>query len=187
MVKDLQIEDFRDGDIIGLGKNGRCFKITESEGDLIAKDKDGHGDTLKNILTGCEKNLNNIYNRIGLFGNSNEYPDLLYDFNFEVKEEESPLEFIICSSIWFDDEKRHLNQPKNIKSGYVISGRRHHDCFKTLEIISRRNHDLLNQEKEQGFLTNENRFVDREEAASIAYKYNQISEEKDRLHSEDLY
>lgn len=42
-------------------------------------------------------------------------------------------------------------------------------------------------EYEQGFLTNKNRFVGREEGAIIAFDANQIDEEKQTLFSEDLY
>jgi hypothetical protein len=33
-------------------------------------------------------------------------------------------EYIICSAIWFRDGKKYEMQPKNIESGFVISGRR---------------------------------------------------------------
>lgn len=39
----------------------------------------------------------------------------------------------------------------------------------------------------QGFLTSQNKFVDREEAAIIAFNMKQIVEEKKTLYSEDLY
>ena len=42
-------------------------------------------------------------------------------------------------------------------------------------------------EYEQGFLTNKNRFVGREEAAIIAFDAKQIEQEKKTLFSEDLY
>jgi hypothetical protein len=45
---------------------------------------------------------------------------------------------------------------------------------------------LMNTE-EQGFLTNTDRFVSREEAAKIAFESGQITEETTRLFSEDLY
>lgn len=186
MVKDLNIEDFRDGDIFGLSKNGRCFRVTEKDGELIALDKNGHGDKLELVLSECKEWINNIYNRLGLFGNSNEDPDILYEFGFKVREEKNP-EYIICSAIWFDDDKKHIHQPKNITSGYIIAGHRHHNCFETLGVISDRNEKLLKYEKEQGFITNNNFFVDRKEAAEIAYKSNQIKEIKKELYSEDLY
>lgn len=39
----------------------------------------------------------------------------------------------------------------------------------------------------QGFITTKNRFVDRKEAAEIAYSAGQIASPKDELYSEDLY
>jgi hypothetical protein len=42
-------------------------------------------------------------------------------------------------------------------------------------------------EYEQGFLTNTNRFVDREEAAQIAFDSGQIKQHTITLYSEDLY
>ena len=42
-------------------------------------------------------------------------------------------------------------------------------------------------ESEQGFLTNKNRFVDREEAGQIAFNAGQTDELKRTLYSEDLY
>jgi hypothetical protein len=39
----------------------------------------------------------------------------------------------------------------------------------------------------QGFLTNKNRFVDRQEAGIIALKAKQIDTETQMLYSEDLY
>lgn len=42
-------------------------------------------------------------------------------------------------------------------------------------------------EYEQGFLTNDNRFVERAEAAEIAFKSGQIKVEKTYLFSEDVW
>lgn len=39
----------------------------------------------------------------------------------------------------------------------------------------------------QGFLTSKGRFVDRKEAAKIAFSAGQISDQKEELYSEDLY
>ena len=96
-------------------------------------------------------------------------------------------EFIICAAIWFDDGKEHPHQPKNIESGFVISGRRHHNCFITLAITTNRDNARLYYERDQGFITNKDRYVGREEAALIAYTANQTNELKNRLFSEDLY
>ena len=39
----------------------------------------------------------------------------------------------------------------------------------------------------QGFMTSQNRFVDRKEGGEIAFKAKQTSELKTKLYSEDLY
>ena len=96
-------------------------------------------------------------------------------------------EYITCSAIWFDDGEKHIFEPVNIETGFVVSGHRHHNCFNTMKILSNDIHTHVNFKKEQGFLTNLNRFVDREEAAKIAYKAGQINTQITRLYSEDLY
>lgn len=48
-------------------------------------------------------------------------------------------------------------------------------------------HTRFRDTEVQGFLTTKNRFVDRKEAAVLAYSAGQISEPKEELYSEDLY
>ncbi|RZK62258.1 MAG: hypothetical protein EOO95_15280 [Pedobacter sp.] len=115
------------------------------------------------------------------------------------------VEYILCASIHFDDGKKHDGQPDNIATGFVICGRRHHNCYQTLQsigvalgisddeivknLINRTNRD------HQGFVTNLNRHVGRQEAWNIAKANNQIkwgleaSENGDesQLISENLY
>ena len=100
-------------------------------------------------------------------------------------------EYILCSAIWFDDGiTTYIHQPKNIKSGFVVCGRRHHNCFTIkamLQGVGRTNY--INEV--QGFLTNKDRFVDRQEAMIIAVLANQIIERTgsrpDTLYSEDVW
>jgi hypothetical protein len=103
-------------------------------------------------------------------------------------------ERIICSAIWFDDSNNHVHQPINIKSGFVICGMRHHNCFTTLSVLSDYDFKKVTEFKKgminhevQGFITTKNRFVDREEAAIIAFNSGQISVQIEKLFSEDLY
>lgn len=96
-------------------------------------------------------------------------------------------EHILCSAIWFDDGKEYIFQPYNIKTGLVLCGWRHGCIFPQIGGLVKERQELGIYEKEQGFLTNLNRFVDREEAAIIALKAGQITEEIKRLYSEDLY
>jgi hypothetical protein len=96
-------------------------------------------------------------------------------------------ERIICAAIWFDDGRDYVHQPKNISSGFVIAGMRHHNCFNTVSILTADIEHHTQYEKEQGFITTHNRFVDREEGAKIAYDAGQIKIELKKLFSEDLY
>ena len=98
------------------------------------------------------------------------------------------MEKILCAAIWYkEDDKVYVHQPKNINYGYVWCGRRHHN------IINLR-YSLLNEPTRsdtsvQGFLTNQDRFVDRVEANKIAIEADQVYGNKigDELISEDLY
>jgi len=98
-------------------------------------------------------------------------------------------EYIICAAIWFKDGKMHVHQPKNISSGLVITGRRHHNCYATMGSL---NADPLYKSCEytQGFLTNYDKFVDRKEAFKIAVLAGQCEGSLDSnssLISEDIY
>lgn len=99
-------------------------------------------------------------------------------------------EYIICAAIHFDDGNVHVHQPKNIDTGFVVAGWRHHNCFATLAIISKKTTKQKEFAQVQGFLTNTGRFVDREEGAKIALGCKQIARlnyGKNILYSEDLY
>lgn len=110
-------------------------------------------------------------------------------------------EFIICAAIHFNDGKQHEGQPKNIDSGFVVSGRRHHNCYALLEAIAvsigfEERIRLVIEKADrdhQGFLTSTDRFVLRKEALVIALANNQVMHtmHKDNIDgiliSEDLY
>lgn len=95
--------------------------------------------------------------------------------------EQSP-EYILSAAIHFNDGKVHVHQPKNIETGFVITGRRHHNVYSTLAALA----DSLGMEERikvlldkaspdvQGFITNLDRFVGRAEAYEIALKANQV-------------
>ena len=99
-------------------------------------------------------------------------------------------EYIICAATWFDDEIDRELPELNGKTGYVIAGRRHSNVAFTISVLSP-NGAIRRQPKEvDGFLTNKNRFVDRKEAADIAFKAGQIAQPTTHplgLYSEDLY
>lgn len=109
--------------------------------------------------------------------------------------QDKELEYILCAAIWFVNGKKYPFQPTNIEEGIVLCGHRHGCIFQQwaffntelvhLNVSGRQ--ELGFYEKEQGFLTNLNRFVNREEAAHIAFHAGQTQEKLVRLFSEDLY
>jgi hypothetical protein len=100
-------------------------------------------------------------------------------------------EYILCAANHYDDGKEMTHGPKNIESGFVICGRRHHNCIsmfaKMVGFPYDENAHALMRTERQGFLTNTDRFVEREEAAQIAFEAGQIKQHKIVLFSEDLY
>ena len=99
--------------------------------------------------------------------------------------------YVICAAIWFKDGNKYSHQPRNVDSGLVVCGRRHHNCFLTaFEQNGGKKIEGLNEVNEravQGFLTSDDRFVDRKEGGQIAFDAGQTAELKDCLFSEDLY
>lgn len=104
-------------------------------------------------------------------------------------------EYILCAAIWYKDIelKKEIPQvlPKNCDRGLVVLGHRHGQAMWTMSCLTGLRTCEFGEdcsgEHEQGFLTNTNRFVDREEGAKIAFNTGQINEETTRLFSEDLY
>jgi hypothetical protein len=101
---------------------------------------------------------------------------------------------ILCAAIWYKElpllkpevlEPRGFS-PYNVDKGIVFCGWRHSNCiYQKVAVTGLR--DSESGENVQGFLTSDNRFVDREEGAVIALNAGQIKEQKKRLFSEDLY
>lgn len=92
-------------------------------------------------------------------------------------------EYITCAAIHFEDGRKYEHQPKNINSGFVIAGHRHHNVYAIkMSLI-----DYIAKSDTQGFITSRDRFVDRKEAGAIAFQAGQISKETECLFSEDLY
>lgn len=95
-------------------------------------------------------------------------------------------EYIICSAIYFNDDRPHLHQPVNILTGFVVCGRRHHNCYATLVSIGKNTgldlpiKNMIHKidRENQGFITNTNRYVDREEAMRIAKKSQSITQSR---------
>jgi len=107
------------------------------------------------------------------------------------------METIICAAIWYKDLPRTIDargfQPINTATGIVVCGYRHGNCIATVkELSGLRSVKLAPDgvgEMVQGFLTNMNRFVDRQEGMIIAKAANQLinNDHTDTLFSEDLY
>lgn len=103
-------------------------------------------------------------------------------------------EYILCSAIWYPDLKLlkpevlepYGFRPYNIGKGVVFSGWRHANCvYQMVGVTGLREYNA--GDKEEGFLTSKNRFVNREEAAKIAFERKQITKNIKTLYSEDLY
>ena len=93
--------------------------------------------------------------------------------------------FIQCAAVYFQDDQFHTCQPDNIRTGFVIGGKRHNNCYDTARKAHPGSHIFSHTE---GFLTNDNYFVDRKAAYSIALKAGQIRDKWIKfLFSEDLY
>jgi hypothetical protein len=97
-------------------------------------------------------------------------------------------EKIMCAAIWVKND-HSVHRPTNIDTGVVICGYRHCNCMEFASFMFTR--------KEmagcvQGFLTNNNRFVDRIEARKIAESCGQIlgsehTSKGNELYSEDVW
>lgn len=98
--------------------------------------------------------------------------------------------YIICAAVWFNDGVEREHQPINIDKGIVICGRRHHNCIMTMYVLNKKLADDCNEyngKAIQGFLTSDDRFVNRTTALEIAYDAGQVCSMKDILISDDLY
>jgi hypothetical protein len=108
-------------------------------------------------------------------------------------------ERILVSAIWYKDIplQKEIPQvlPKNCDRGLVVLGHRHGQAMWTMSCLtglrSVENAEDGVGEHEQGFLTNKNRFVDREEGFEIAEVAGQLNDRPRgggrTLYSEDLY
>ncbi len=109
-------------------------------------------------------------------------------------------EYILCAAVWYKDlslKKPEILEPRgfrpyNVDRGIVFSGWRHGNCiYQMVAITGLRSIPAEAGEEVQGFLTNKNRFVDREEGWDIAEAAGQINDRfrgsSRTLYSEDLY
>jgi hypothetical protein len=79
---------------------------------------------------------------------------------------------ILCAAILVPDGKIHDSQPENIQTGFVITGYRHGNCYATAKAMNYIK--IMSISDIQGFITNDNLFVERREAFDIAYKAKQL-------------
>ena len=91
-----------------------------------------------------------------------------------MKPEKNREEYILCAAIWYKDGIVYKEQPRNVSTGIVISGRRHNNCFMILQQLKSDFDTNLINRKDFGFLTSFDRYVDREEGFIIAHKQKQI-------------
>lgn len=94
--------------------------------------------------------------------------------------------YVICAAIWFKDWEKYVHQPRNVESGFVVAGRRHHNCYLTLRLDGDFS-KMKEIENVQGFLTSDDRFLDRKEAGKLAFEIGQIDKVTECLFSEDIY
>lgn len=100
-------------------------------------------------------------------------------------ERETTTERILCAAVWYPEGPDTTHGPRNPWGrGFVWCG---HNHAAILEAAARL-HGWRGSLDHQGFVTTENRYVDREDAARIATAAGQISAEPrcDTLYSEDL-
>ena len=103
------------------------------------------------------------------------------------------MERILCAANHYnglplikEDLLRNLGvSPYNITSGIILCGWRHPCIIAQMNALTGLRQCEVSEV--QGFLTSENRFVTRPEAADIAFAAGQIDRKKRFLFSEDLY
>ena len=104
-------------------------------------------------------------------------------------------EYILCAAVWYKDIplQKVIDGvlPKNCDRGLVVLGHRHGQALWTMSSLTGLRTCTFGEdcsgEHEQGFLTNTNRFVDREEGGQIAFDAGQTKDLRTTLYSEDLY
>jgi len=166
---------------------------------------------MKNIEDSRDKNIPMIPNTSAFYAGSHEGIDLLsiqmwsdvFQSPNTTKSVDNAVigqdvqEHILMSAIWIEDNQEHAHQPKNILSGYVVCGLRHHNCWMLKSALTGlkpseyRDVDgsiqKVHRKPIQGFLTNLDNFCTREEAAIIAFKAGQTNTLISPLFSESLW
>jgi hypothetical protein len=192
--------------------NEKKYTIKDLSEERVAVKNDGTKEQIKEVISKAFPKFpiplgTSIYYFRNLSGNGDwtdqvgkpEMPtQSVADFLSPVQTEEGEDERILCAAIWYKDlalvKKYEENcRPYNCDRGIVFCGWRHANClYSKCSITGLR--DAESGDFIQGFLTSKNRFVDRKEAYTIAYRQNQIiGPNKGRetneigLTSEDIY
>jgi hypothetical protein len=101
------------------------------------------------------------------------------------------MSYILCSAIWYKDLPTMRLLPKNCNKGIVLCGWRHANIIAQMQATMGLRSVIKGDNSvgyyEQGFLTSDNIFVDRFEAAKIAFESGQLKIQKPYLFSEDLW
>jgi hypothetical protein len=125
----------------------------------------------------------------------NYWSDYIKNIELNFTEQHNELdEKILCSAVWYkdlisakDDLPLSHYLPKNIDKGIVMYGLRHAQCIYTRVALNGKK-DFECGESIQGFLTNCNNFLTREEAARLHVKNGgKLNYSSTDLYSEDLY
>jgi hypothetical protein len=97
------------------------------------------------------------------------------------------MERIICAATWYKDLPMAHHSPVNIHEGLVLGGHNHAQILHQLVAITGKPQHKSG-ERETGFLTNTNRFVDRKTGMLIAKEAGQVDKSlsSEILYSEDL-
>ena len=94
-------------------------------------------------------------------------------------------EYIMCAANYYDDGKDYIHKPFNIDKGYIVCGWRHPHCGTTYIAASG---DDTWDSCVQGFFTNKNRFLTRDEGRELARENGQVDKDFNRiLTSEDMW
>lgn len=97
-------------------------------------------------------------------------------------------EWILCAATKRNEMRKISSKPYHDGTNDILKvelGYRHHDIYHRFNDVDDKEIDI--HMYAQGFFTSKGRWVDRAEAAKIAYTAGQIDEPKDKLFSEDLY
>lgn len=94
-------------------------------------------------------------------------------------------ERLVCSAMWYPNwvgKRAVMHRPHNIDRGIVFAGVGHANAMTQYNAVT----GEPDRDGIDGFLTSMNRFVEREEAARIAFEAGQVPVLKDTIYSEDF-